>query len=144
VNTALLAASSAALQWARLAARGEHDAPVKAAVALGAMFALAFLLGQLSVWQDLAGRGHSAAANPANGFFYMITGVHGAHLAGGLVALGIVARQLWREGVTRARSSLALASLYWHFLFVVWLAMFALLASPRSALENFAAICGFR
>ena len=144
INTALLAASSVALQWGRMAGAHADDGQAKLAVALGGLLALAFLSGQWSVWQDLTSRGHSAAANPANGFFYMITGVHGAHLAGGLLVLAIVAARLWRNGVQRARTSLALTSVYWHFLFVVWLAMFALLASPRDALENFAAICGFR
>ena len=139
INTLVLALSSAALQWARMSPQRS-----KLAVALAALLALAFLAGQLEVWNDLSGRGQSAAANPANGFFYMITGVHGAHVAGGLLALAFAAVKLWRHGPQRAHTSLALASVYWHFLFVVWIAMFALLASPRSALENFAAVCGFR
>ena len=139
INTVLLAGSSVALQWARVSPER-----AKVAVALGALLAVGFLVGQLVVWQDLHTRGQIAAANPANGFFYMITGVHGAHLIGGLLALAIAAVKLWRHGAQRARTSIALTSVYWHFLFVVWLAMFALLASPRSALENFAAVCGFR
>jgi cytochrome c oxidase subunit 3 len=143
-NTALLAASSAALQWARIESRRDHAPTVRAGVALGALLAVGFVLGQLGVWQDLVARGHLAEANPANGFFYLITGLHGVHLLGGLVALAFVAARLWRSGVQRARTALALCSLYWHFLFALWLVMFALLAAPRDALEGFAAICGFR
>ncbi|TMH04773.1 MAG: cytochrome C oxidase subunit III [Betaproteobacteria bacterium] len=143
-NTALLAASSAALQWARMAARREQAPAVRHGVVIGAALAVGFLAGQINVWQDLVARGHLAAANPANGFFYLITGAHGAHLLGGLIALSVVALLLKRGGVARARTRLALCSVYWHFLFVLWLAMFALLASPRDALEGFAAICGFR
>ena len=143
-NTVLLAMSSAALQWARVAARRGQAAAVRHGVIAGALLAIGFLVGQLDVWQDLVARGHLAAANPANGFFYLITGVHGVHLAGGLVALSVVGVLLKRGGVARARTSLALCSVYWHFLLVLWLAMFALLASPRDALESFAAVCGFR
>jgi len=143
-NTALLAASSAALQWARMAARREQAPAVRHGVVIGAALAVGFLAGQINVWQDLVARGHLAAANPANGFFYLITGAHGAHLLGGLIALSVVGLLLKRGRVARARTSLALCSVYWHFLFVLWLAMFALLASPRDALEGFAAICGFR
>ena len=143
-NTALLAMSSAALQWARLSARRGRAAIVRRGVIAGAVLAVGFLVGQRGVWQDLVARGHLASANPANGFFYLITGVHGAHLAGGLIALAVVGVLLHRGGVARARQALAMCSVYWHFLFVLWLAMFALLASPRDALEGFAAICGFR
>jgi cytochrome c oxidase subunit 3 len=143
-NTSLLAMSSAALQWARLSARREQAPAVRHGVVAGAVLAVGFLVGQVNVWQDLVARGHLAAANPANGFFYLITGVHGAHLLGGLIALTVVGVLLRRGGVPRARVALGLCSVYWHFLLVLWLAMFALLASPRDALESFAAICGFR
>ena len=89
--------------------------------------------------------GYAVDGNPANSFFYLITGLHGVHLLGGLVALGVVvARAGMGAAVAKLRGSLALCALYWHFLFVVWLAMFALVASPRESLDAFAALCGFR
>ena len=144
-NTALLLASGLSLQWASIAARREHASFVKSGLALAVVFAVAFLIGQLSVWQDLIGRGYGVDGNPANSFFYLITGLHGAHLLGGLVALGaVVASAGMGMSLSRLRGGLAMCALYWHFLFVVWLAMFALVASPRESLDAFAALCGFR
>ena len=48
------------------------------------------------------------------------------------------------QGQQHQQHPIGLYLTVWGFLFVLWLAMFALLASPRDALEGFAAICGFR
>lgn len=142
-NTALLAASSVALQWGRAAARRGADAAMRRRMAAGALLALAFIAGQLWLWNDLVARGHAVASNPAASFFYLITGLHGAHLAGGLVALAVAFARVARAPA-RSREAVALVATYWHFLFFVWLALWALLASPPSTIEFLAALCGFR
>ena len=77
----------------------------------------------------------SAYANPANSFFYLITGVHGLHLLGALVAWARAARRFAAsdsEGADpadvniRLRRSVDLCALYWHFLLLIWLGMLAL------------------
>jgi cytochrome c oxidase subunit 3 len=142
-NTALLVASSIALQWGRVAARRGADAAMRKGLAAGAALAVAFIAGQLWLWNDLAARGHAVASNPAASFFYLITALHGAHLAGGLVALAVAFARVARRP-TRSRAGIELVATYWHFLLLVWLAMFALLASPPSTIEFLAALCGFR
>ena len=79
------------------------------------------------------------AANPANAFFYLLTGVHGLHLVGGLVALGRTADKVWRSfAVNQVRSSVQLCAVYWHFLLALWLVLFGLL-TPW--VGEFAVIC---
>ncbi len=88
LNTAMLVASSMALQWARVSAnRGQIDG-VTSGLLAGGVLALAFVIGQVLAWQQLTGQGYLAATNPSVAFFYMITGLHGVHLLGGLVACG--------------------------------------------------------
>ena len=88
LNTGVLILSSGALHWAQVAARrGKTDA-VRAGLLAGGVFALAFLAGQLLAWRQLDAAGYYLTTNPAAAFFYLITGVHGLHLLGGLVALG--------------------------------------------------------
>jgi cytochrome c oxidase subunit 3 len=90
--------------------------------------ALAFLSGQLLAWRQLTGEGYLLAANPANSFFYVLTGVHGLHLLGGLVALGRTTEKAWRETITeRLRLSVELCATYWHFLLIVWLVFLSIL-----------------
>jgi cytochrome c oxidase subunit 3 len=145
LNTALLLASSVSLQWASVAAgRGQLER-MRTALLLAGLFALAFLLGQLTVWQQLAGSGYFVSANPAASFFYLITGLHGLHLTGGLVAWGITSYRAWRGVVTpRVRLHVSLCAMYWHFLFFVWLLMFGLLASSPETIDALAALCGLR
>jgi cytochrome c oxidase subunit 3 len=144
-NTALLLLSSGALQWAASAVKRGDLQATRRGVATATFFALAFLAGQLWVWQMLTAQGYLVAANPANSFFYLITGLHGAHLSGGLIALAVPAVRLARGAPpARLRGALELCSVYWHFLFAVWLAMFALLASPQETLSALAAFCGIR
>ena len=65
----------------------------------------------------------SLAANPANTFFYLITGVHGLHVLGGLVALARAAPGAWARGRLGDGCGLSveLCAIYWHFLLFVWL-----------------------
>ena len=93
----------------------------------GTLLTLVFLVGQLIVWNQLIEYGYTAEKNPANAFFYLITGVHGAHLLGGLIAWIRAARKI-REGVDPSvlRVSVELCAIYWHFLLFVWVVMLAL------------------
>jgi cytochrome c oxidase subunit III len=128
LNTGVLVLSSVALQCAQVAAhRGQMDG-VRAGLLTGGASALAFLAGQLLAWQQLIAAGYFLAANPANAFFYLITGVHGLHLLGGLVALGRTIDRVWRGfEADQVRLSVELCALYWHFLLAVWLFFFGLL-----------------
>jgi cytochrome c oxidase subunit 3 len=128
LNTGALILSSVALQWAQVAAhRGQMD-NVRVGLLAGGAFALAFLAGQLLVWKQLTAAGYFLATNPAYAFFYLITGIHGLHLLGGLVALGRTTDKVWRGfGVDQAqRLSVELCALYWHFLLLIWLFFFSL------------------
>lgn len=128
INTGVLMLSSAALQWTRGAADRQDLGGVRTGVLAAAGAALAFVAGQLFAWQQLTASGYFLASNPASSFFYLITGLHGLHLLGGLAALGFVGARAWNERQPgRLPLSLELCSMYWDFLLVVWLVLFAML-----------------
>ena len=145
LNTALLVMSSIAMQWALTAARrGEVDG-VRNGLVVGGGFAAAFLAGQLAAWQQLADWGFFAATNPAVAFFYLITGLHGLHLLGGLVVWANVTTRVWRgPDVARVRLTVELCTIYWHFLLLVWLILFGLLFSGNDNLNFVLELCGIR
>lgn len=144
-NTALLLAASIALQAATMAARRNRAERLRLALACGALFTLAFLFGQGWLWLRFIDGGHFVASNPAASFFYLLTGVHGLHLAGGLVAWGrVFARAADGAAAQRLSLEVTLCARYWHFLFAVWLVLFALLTSPPQTLRVLAEICGIR
>lgn len=128
-NTALLIASSGALQWAQAAVRRDDLDATKTGLLAAAAASLAFVVGQLLAWRQLDEAGFGVVTNPANSFFYFMTGLHGIHVLGGLAVLGRTIDRTWRGiAVARLRLSVELCTLYWHFLLVVWLFLFALLA----------------
>jgi cytochrome c oxidase subunit 3 len=127
-NTVILMLSSAALHWAWVGARRGRIDIVNFGLLAGGALAFLFLAGQLVIWRQLNALGYFAAANPANAFFYLITGVHGLHLLGGLVAWARTTAKARRgEAISRLRASAELCAIYWHFLLVVWLILFALM-----------------
>ena len=130
LNTGVLVLTSATMQWTWVAAnRGQADG-VKSGLLASGVLTFAFLAGQLAVWQQLSDSGYLMAANPANAYFYLLTALHALHLLGGLVAWGRTSAKVWRGGeVAEVRLRVELCTLYWHFLLLVWLVLFALLLS---------------
>ena len=83
--------------------------------------------GQLVAWRELAASGYLVTGNPANSFFYLLTGLHGLHILGGLVALARAAPAAWGAGRPgKLRLRLELCVTYWHFLLFVWLGLLVL------------------
>ena len=130
-NTAMLVLSSAAMQAARRAVGLNQRARVMGYLFAGGAFAILFLSGQLLAWHQLRDSGYGLTSGPAGAFFYVLTGVHGLHLLGGLLVwLKTVARMRSRAvPLIEVRLSIQLCTVYWHFLLLVWLVMFALLLS---------------
>ena len=130
LTTGLLILSSIALHWALVAARRGSRTGVKTGLIAGGLTALAFLAGQLLAWRQLTAEGFLLAANAANAFFYLMTALHGLHVSGGLVALGKTSAKAWGDDqfeLPEVTASVELCAIYWHFLLLVWLVLFALL-----------------
>ena len=72
------------------------------------------------------------AANPYNSFFYLFTAAHGVHLLGGLCALTYLLVRTRKarntiEGELRRVGAADAVTIYWHFMDVLWIALFSLL-----------------
>lgn len=139
VNTAVLVTSSGVLQWAKTEARfGRHEA-LNTALAAALVTAILFLVGQAVAWGQLMSAGYILADNPANSFFYMITGIHGLHILGGLLVLGRTTMRARHDlSPQKLRLSVDLCATYWHFMLLVWLVLFALFAGWAN---SFADLC---
>jgi cytochrome c oxidase subunit III len=130
LNTGMLILSSVAMQRTRTAARRGRIDGVRIGLIAGGAFTFSFLAGQLWAWQQLNTAGYFVAANPANAFFYVLTALHGLHLLGGLWVWRKTTAKVWRGvEVGEVRLSVELCTLYWHYLLLVWLVLFALLLS---------------
>ena len=117
VNTLVLLASSLTLERARrlYGRTAALAAWWLATTALGGIF----LLGQLVVWQQLAGAGNYLRTNPSSAFIYILTGAHAVHLLGGVAALAYFSRRLLQNRPP-TRTVLNVTAIYWHFLDGLW------------------------
>ena len=96
----------------------------------GGVLGLVFLGGQLILWRQYQSAGYYLAANPANSFFYLLTALHGLHLAGGLVACARTLGQMGEQADSaRIFRNIRLCAVYWHFLLLIWALLAALLVS---------------
>jgi cytochrome c oxidase subunit 3 len=128
VNTAMLLASGAALEWARAAGRRADLDRVRAGLGAAAALGALFLGGQWMAWRQLTAAGIFISTGPHSAFFYLLTGAHALHVAGGVGALLYV---FWRARlatrVAAAAAMLPATAIYWHFVDVLWLYVFILL-----------------
>jgi len=101
---------------------------VWATIALG----LGFLTGQAYAWHDLRLANVTSSTTASSSFFFILTGVHAVHLAGGILALLYAGLTQWlqRSPETR-RIVIDVTAWYWHFMGVLWLYIFALLYFAR-------------
>ncbi|MBL4581457.1 MAG: cytochrome c oxidase subunit 3 [Gammaproteobacteria bacterium] len=130
LNTGLLVISSILFQWARNTANAGKQKNLIAAFIGGGVFALLFIAGQILTWESLQASGFYVASNPANSFFYLLTGLHIVHLLGGLwVWSKSSIRLLFGSKPEDVRLSIELCTIYWHFLLIVWLVIFAVLSN---------------
>ena len=89
-NTAFLLLSSISIEISRRAIRRNDVQSMKRWLAAAGILGLAFLAGQLAAWRQLVNAGVYLPTTLQSGFFYILTGLHGLHLLGGVVALGVV------------------------------------------------------
>lgn len=122
VSTALILASSATFETARRVFRRGKRRMASHLLLATATLGVGFLASQLSAWRQLIAQGAYLAQNPHSSFFYLFTGLHGAHLIGGLVALFIVV-----ISKSKRRELVDVVGFYWHFLGLLWIALFAVL-----------------
>jgi cytochrome c oxidase subunit 3 len=127
----------------RMAYEDWRPAPQISLLAGGA-FTVVFLFGQVLAWRQLGAMVYFEVSNPAIAFFYLITGLHGLHLLGGLVAWGRTVVKVWGNfDVAKVRQSVELCTVYWHFLLLVWLVLFGLLFTGNN-LDILLKLCGIR
>ena len=126
LNTLVLLASSFTLAAARrrITAVSVRDGLPGLYVTLG--LGLLFVTGQILAWRQLAAQGLFLATSPSSAFFYVFTALHGLHVLGGLAGLLYVLRRI-RRVVPVPMTALGAATLYWHFMDVLWLYLLLIL-----------------
>ena len=123
--TAILIVSSVTCQFAVWAIRrGDRTAFIRN-IAVTLALGVVFLIGQM---YDYATLGFGLSDTMFGTTFYTLTGFHGAHVFGGAIMLSVVLyRGLAGQFSAQHHDAVEATSLYWHFVDVVWIALFSTL-----------------
>lgn len=131
-STALLILGSVSIEIARRKLKQSLSGTYSKYLLLTLLLGLGFLVSQLISWRQLAAQGIYISTHPHSSFFYVLTGTHGVHIAGGLLALGF----LWRRSlrpldearlVAKRQAAADAVAIYWHFMGALWIYLFLLL-----------------
>ena len=129
INTAILIFTSFVFHKAKVLSDNNEFEKAKNYLFLVGFLTLAFITGQLLVWQHFISAGQYASTNPANAFFYLFTAIHGVHLLGGLFFWGKATTKLFTDNfsLSKTKQAIELCAIYWHFLLIVWFILFGLM-----------------
>ena len=89
-----------------------------------------FLISQIILWYQLMNEGHFVSTNNYFSSYYIFTALHGLHLLGGLFFWGKISSRILKlqeKDYTKETSNLQALSIYWFFLFIVWLVFFGIM-----------------
>jgi cytochrome c oxidase subunit 3 len=96
------------------------------------LLGLAFLRGQWLAWRQLTATGFGVASSPSSSFVYVLTGMHGLHLLGGILALLVVGAAGWsRRSIESQAVVLDVTGWYWHSMALLWIYILCLLKFVR-------------
>jgi cytochrome c oxidase subunit III len=89
---------------------------------------LAFLSNTLYEWHDFASHNHGPSLNAYWSLFFIMTGIHGLHVALGLVAMIFLLGRMKGQGGDPGETNVYQAvGYYWHFVDFMWIAIFSCL-----------------
>lgn len=126
LQTLILLASSFTCALAVLAARHRKLAAMKLQLALTGLLGLSFLALEINEFVKLALEGHTWQVSAFLSAFFTLVGTHGMHILVGLIWLTVLWLVIARRGLTEhTERKLGLFALFWHFLDIVWIFIFA-------------------
>ncbi len=126
IFTLFLLSSSLTFMVAERSLRLGRQASFVTWLGITILFGVVFLAGQAWEYTDLLTSGVAIDTNLFASTFFTVTGFHGLHVTGGLVALAIMFALGRKQRVTQAQSKpFGAIGIYWHFVDVVWIVVFA-------------------
>jgi cytochrome c oxidase subunit 3 len=135
ISTTVIIVSSVTMFYALQSAKKDNYQGIQIGVLLTLLLGMSFALCQFLAWKALVAQGifiGGRTSNPAGSFLYVISGAHLAHLMGGVIMLIYVCIKSFRK-IYHSKNllGLQLASIFWHFLDLLWVYLFLFLYFAR-------------
>ena len=132
LSTVIIIISSISMNYALISAKRNNINNIKIALAFTLILGLGFVFSQFMAWKTLVGQEVFLVGNVSGSFLYVLSGMHLAHLAGGIISLSVVLSEALKEQYnSQNKLGLELCSIYWHFLDVLWVYLFLFLVFTR-------------
>jgi cytochrome c oxidase subunit 3 len=123
VNTAILLSSSLTLHWALVSIKNDDRNGFRAGILLTTLLGATFLFVQINEYVHI---GFAPQDHAQGTIFYGLTGLHGAHVAIGLLLLLSVTIRAFRGHYSaKAHAGVEIPGIYWHFVDVMWIVVYA-------------------
>lgn len=126
VFTTILVLSSVTCQMGVFAAEQGDVLKLRLWYVITLIMGAIFVGGQANEYINLVHEGMTLSSDAYGTVFYLTTGFHGLHVIGGLLAFVLLIQRTRLSKFTPAQATSAIVvSYYWHFVDVVWIALFA-------------------
>jgi cytochrome c oxidase subunit 3 len=123
VNTAILVSSSFTLHWAETSIKNGNRWGLKAGMLCTFLLGATFLFIQVNEYAHIGFAPHDFAQGS---IFYGLTGLHGAHVAIGLMLLAMVTVRAFRGHYSpESHDGVNIPGIYWHFVDIMWLVVYS-------------------
>jgi cytochrome c oxidase subunit III len=136
VNTVIIILSSVTLHWAYFSAKKDNIQNLRIGLFVTTLLGVLFVVGQVLAWQKLVDAGvyfAGESSNASGSFLYVFTGLHAAHLLGGMIYLFIVNIDALRYKIhSKNLLRLEMCATYWHFMDALWIYLFLFLLVSHS------------
>jgi cytochrome c oxidase subunit 3 len=131
-STIVIVLSSVTMWWAVRSVRKGDLVAMRTSLAITLILGLGFCITQFWAWSDLVKMGIFFTGNPSGSFLYVLSALHLAHLAGGILYMIIVTTNAFR-GLYSPENHLQieLCSTFWHFMDGLWVYLFIFLTMIR-------------
>ncbi len=129
-STGVILLSSLVLHISYWAFQNGRAGLYRLALPISLLLGIVFIVLQYQGWLALYDIGVALDGNPSGSFFYVISGIHAAHVLGGIFALTVAtmnAFSLEYKPSEKRRRRFQLVVHYWHFVDFLWLYLFIFL-----------------
>jgi cytochrome c oxidase subunit 3 len=125
ISTGILILSSVTVQWAVFQIQRGNQKGLLWGLFISIVLGAIFLVMQMYDYTQLHFRADDTVFGTT---FYTLTGFHGAHVLGGVIIMTLIlGRSLAGHFTEEHHEAVEAASMYWHFVDIVWIALFATL-----------------
>jgi cytochrome c oxidase subunit 3 len=123
VSTVVILLSSVTIHLAYSGFKRGKEQQYKGMLIATFLLGLIFVVMQYNGWEALNSMGATFTVNPSSSFIYVISGLHAAHVLGGVAALAVAmthAFVLPFKPTLRRKQRFDLVVQYWHFVDILW------------------------